>query len=113
MGLLAGTIFDRPPRCPQCDELEEQCRCPPQTPMVTPPGRQTAKLTVEKRKKGKIVTVISGLSATENDLPALLTRLKTICGAGGTISDGELEVQGSHLDRVRNELQSIGYKVRG
>ena len=113
MGLLTGTIFDRPPRCPHCDELEEQCRCPAPQPVVTPPGKQTAKLTVEKRKKGKIVTVIGGLAATDNDLPALLTRLKTICGAGGTISEGELEVQGSHLDRVRKELLTIGYKVKG
>jgi translation initiation factor 1 len=58
------------------------------------------------------MTVIRGLSAADSDLPALLTRLKNACGAGGTITEDVLEVQGAHLDRVRSELQKIGYRVR-
>jgi translation initiation factor 1 len=49
----------------------------------------------------------------ENDVPELLKKLKNACGAGGTIADGNIEVQGAHLDRVRAELQKIGYKVKG
>lgn len=111
MRLLAGTVFDRPPRCERCNELEEDCRCPAPEPVRTPPDRQTARLSLEKRRKGKHVTVIRGLAA-DNDLAALLTQLKTICGAGGTLTDGELEIQGDHIDRITTALKAAGYKVR-
>lgn len=60
-----------------------------------------------------MVSVIRDLDPDGNDLPALLTRLKTICGAGGAIKDEVIEVQGKHLDRIRIELQTIGYRVKG
>ena len=115
MGLLAGTRFDRPPHCERCEKPESECSCPPlePEPFRVAPEKQTARLVVEKRKHGRTMTVIRGLAATENDLASLLTRLKNSCGAGGTITDDALEIQGSHLDRVRTELQEIGYKVRG
>ena len=59
-----------------------------------------------------MVTVISGLAASENDLPALLTDLKTACGAGGTVKDDVLEIQGNHLTRVKAALATIGYRVK-
>ena len=46
-------------------------------------------------------------------LTRLLTKLQTTCGAGGTIDDGTLEIQGSHIDRIRQTLQSMGYRVKG
>jgi translation initiation factor 1 len=67
---------------------------------------------VEKRKKGKIVTVVQGLPAEGNDLPGLLTKLKDSCGAGGTIKDGIIEIQGSQSDRVTNVLQQLGFRVK-
>ena len=115
MGLLAGTPWDRPPVCERCDKLESECSCPPEPApsSLLPPNKQTAKLAVEKRKKGKIVTVVRGLVAEANDLPALLARLKNACGAGGTLDGDSLEVQGDHLERLRGLLGEIGYKVRG
>ncbi len=113
MGLLAGTKFDRPPHCDRCEKLESECKCPPIEPVRTPPEKQTAKIAVEKRKHGRVMTVVRGLSADDNDLTAVLTRLKNACGAGGTIAEDALEVQGTHLDRIRSELQKLGYKVRG
>ena len=112
MRLFEGTQWDRPPRCEQCGELEEDCTCPPPPRVLTPPEKQTARLAVEKRKKGKVVTVVRGLPAEENDLPALLGQLKAACGAGGTVKDDVLEIQGDHLDRVRGLLTGIGYRVR-
>ena len=113
MRLFEGTPFDRPPRCDVCGELEEECTCPPSEPVRVPPEKQTARIAVEKRKGGRQVTVIRGLSAAENDLAALLILLKTDCGAGGTLRDDEIEVQGNQLDRVRRKLQGIGYRVKG
>jgi translation initiation factor 1 len=110
--LFAGTPFDRPPTCDRCGELEEKCACPPEPSPRTAPEKQTARLAAEKRKKGKLVTVIRGLPVEGNDLPALLSQLKTACGAGGTLKDDFLEIQGHHLERVREVLISLGYRVR-
>jgi translation initiation factor 1 len=113
MRLLEGTPWDRPPRCERCGELEEDCTCPPPPRALTPPEKQTARLNVERRKKGKVVTVVRGLPAAENDLPTLLGQLQAACGAGGTVKDDELEIQGDHLERLRGLLTEIGYRVRG
>lgn len=114
MGLLQGTIFDRPPHCPKCDMLEAECECPPESPqsVLVDPGKQTAKLSLERRKKGKVVTVVRGLAASDNDLPKLLTQLKDYCGAGGTIDADELEIQGDQLEKVKRKLGELGYRVR-
>ena len=112
--LFAGTAWDRPPTCERCGALESECQCPPVAAETTfkPPPQQTAKLAVERRAKGKQVTVIRGLKATENDLPALLTQLKSTCGAGGTIDGDALEIQGEHRERIQALLSQIGYRVK-
>lgn len=113
MRLFAGTPFDIPPRCERCSELVENCECPPEPPPRTPPEQQTAILAIEKRKRGKLVTVVKGLPAAGNDLLELLSQLKTTCGAGGTVKDETLEIQGQHVDRIRATLKKIGYQVKG
>jgi len=107
MRLFAGTPYDRPPKCNRCGALESDCTCHPLA------ASQVARLAVEKRKKGKIVTVIRGLSTHAQDLPALLSRLKSQCGAGGPIHDGCLEIQGEHVDRIAAALSELGYRVKG
>ena len=113
MRLFEGTPWDRPPTCERCGKIESECVCPTVAAPrpVVPPEKQTARLTLEKRKKGKLVTVIRGLSAEANDLPALLVRLKNSCGAGGTLDGDSLEIQGDHLNRLRTLLGDIGYKL--
>ena len=113
MRLFEGTKWDKPPRCEQCGELEESCDCPPPAKKLTAPENQTAQLSIKKRKKGKLVTIIRGLSAKGNDLSPLLGKLKKACGAGGTLKDELLEIQGDHLERVRSLLKELGYRVQG
>jgi translation initiation factor 1 len=106
--LFAGTPFDRPPRCERCGALEDDCRCPP--PLISP-EKQTARLRLEKRKKGKVVTVVEGLPTVGNDLPELLSRLKAACGAGGSLKEEMLEIQGDHMTRAGKLLAELGYRV--
>ena len=113
MRLFAGTPFDRPPRCERCGKLEEDCTCPPEPPPRIPPQQQTARLSIEKRKKGKLVTLVQGLPSEGNDLPSLLSQLKAACGAGGALKEGALEIQGNQLGRLRKALREIGYRVKG
>lgn len=78
-----------------------------------PPAQQN--LTVRREKKGrrgKTVTVISGFSLSDADLAALSKTLKTLCGAGGTAKEGEIEVQGDHREKVAEKLRELGYKVK-
>ncbi len=112
--LFAGTPFDRPPVCERCGQPEADCTCPPTVaePTRIPPEQQTATLRTEKRAKGKLVTVIRGLSASGNDLPALLTQLKSRCGSGGTIDGDTIELQGDHLAKLKTLLGELGYKTR-
>ena len=113
MRLFEGTPYYQPPKCDRCGALEADCACPPLPAARIPPAEQAARLAVEKRKKGKAVTVIRGLSAVGNDLPALLSRLKSQCGAGGTIQEDSLEIQGEHIERIRAALSELGYGVKG
>ncbi|MFO0945603.1 MAG: translation initiation factor [Planctomycetota bacterium] len=113
MRLLEGTPWDRPPRCEKCGALETECQCPPELAARISPEKQTARLALEKRQKGKMVTVVRGLAPEGSDLSALLSKLKTACGAGGTLKEDAIEIQGKQLDRVRDTLMSMGYKVKG
>ena len=59
-----------------------------------------------------MVTVIAGLDAKASDLPGLLKELRTKFGTGGTIADGELELQGDHRDKVVALLVERGFKAK-
>ena len=63
-------------------------------------------------RSGKGVSVISGLPLDEAQLAELATRLKKLCGAGGSVREGVIEVQGEHRDRLVAELCKLGYPAR-
>jgi len=109
--LFAGTPFDIPPRCDRCGELEEDCQCGPLPKPTTAPEKQTAKVRVDRRKHKRLMTVVWGLEAESNDLPGLLSQLKSACGSGGSLKGDQIELQGDHLERVKQQLRQIGYRV--
>jgi translation initiation factor 1 len=112
--LFAGTPWDRPPTCERCGRPEPECTCPPpaEVPTRLAPESQTARLRLEKRARGKIVTVVSNLDTTGNDLPDLARQLKSRCGAGGTVQHDLIELQGDHVARAEELLLALGYKTR-
>ena len=63
-------------------------------------------------RAGKGVSVISGLPLDADALSQLATRLKKLCGAGGAVKDGSIEIQGDHRDRLVAELVKLGYEAR-
>ena len=78
-----------------------------------PPRQQTAYVQRDRRRRaGKTVTVVSGLQHTSSTLKELLKTLQTTCGAGGTVKDSEIEIQGDHRERVAEKLREMGYKVK-
>ena len=65
-----------------------------------------------KGRKGKTVTVITGFQAKPETIAALLKQLKAQCGAGGTVRDNEIEIQGDHKQKLVEVLTQLGYKAK-
>lgn len=63
-------------------------------------------------RNGKTVTVIHGLPERGPALDARLSELKRLCGAGGTVKDGVVEIQGDHRERLAERLRNLGYTVK-
>ena len=61
---------------------------------------------------GKAVSVIRGLPLGQAALEELAARLKRLCGAGGAVRDGAIEIQGEHRDRLVAELAKLGYAAK-
>jgi translation initiation factor 1 len=63
-------------------------------------------------RSGKGVTVISGLTLDSAQLDELAARLKKLCGAGGAVKNGRIEIQGEHRDRLVIELCRLGFEAK-
>jgi len=64
------------------------------------------------QRGGKTVTVIRGLPERGSALEEQAGELKRLCGAGGTVREGAVEIQGDHRDRVAERLRALGYQVK-
>jgi translation initiation factor 1 len=76
-------------------------------PAAVGPGRVRVGREIAGRN-GKAVTVITGVPGEAAQLEELATRLKKLCGAGGAVKDGVIEIQGDHRDRLVSELCKLG-----
>jgi translation initiation factor 1 len=65
-----------------------------------------------KKRGGKTVTVIDGVVGSEAELNTLAQQLKKLCGSGGSVKDGNIEIQGDHCEKVMAKLSSLGYRVK-
>ena len=85
---------------------------PEQTDAV-PRGDGVVRVSREtKGRKGKGVSVVTGVPLAAGDLKDLARRLKQRCGSGGTVRDGAIEIQGDHSDVLVAELTALGYTVK-
>jgi translation initiation factor 1 len=81
------------------------------TPVATANARVRVSREVAGRG-GKGVSVISGLPLSGEALDELATRLKKLCGAGGAVKNGTIEIQGDHRDWLVAELLELGYEAK-
>ena len=97
--------------CPGCGRPLDDCGCgridsDRRGDGTVRVGRET------KGRRGKAVTVVTGAPLDGPGLADLAKRLKNLCGAGGTVRNGVIEVQGDHRDRIVAELAGRGWTVR-
>ncbi len=64
-----------------------------------------------KHRAGKIVTLVSNLIASEEEQEKIGKQLKTFCGSGGAVKDGEIIIQGDHRDKVVQWLHKNGFTL--
>lgn len=97
--------------CPACDHPIADCVCR-QTDEVSP-GNGIVRVTREtKGRKGKGVTVITGIPLNQAELKKLGKQLKKKCGTGGTVKNNTIEIQGDQRDMLVEELKKHGWTVK-
>lgn len=97
--------------CPDCSRPVGGCVC--RKARGAPPGDGTVRIRREtKGRGGKTVTVVAGIPLDEPGVKALAGELKRRCGSGGTVSDGNIEIQGDHRELLLSELTRRGYRVK-
>lgn len=108
-GLVYSTESGR--MCPLCRQPVAGCRCTAAPVRSSSDG--VVRVSMEtKGRAGKGVTLVRGLVLEAPALAALGKQLKASCGAGGTVKDGVIEVQGEHRDRIIEVLKSQGFVVK-
>jgi translation initiation factor 1 len=111
---LGDLVFDSEHgrMCPGCDRPLEQCACGkeaervPETDGIVRVSRQT------QGRKGKGVTVVTGVPLVPSELKRLAKAHKQRCGSGGAVKDGAIEIQGDHRDLLVDELTKRGFTVK-
>ena len=99
--------------CPGCGKPIADCVCRTLEAGAIPAGDGIVRVSREtKGRKGKGVTLIAGVPVDENKLRRLAKELKRRCGAGGTVKDRVIEIQGDHRDLLVEALQQQGYAVK-
>ena len=109
-GLVYSTDAGR--MCPSCRRPTTGCTCRARS-SAPPTGDGVARVSREtKGRGGKAVTLVRGLPLQIEALEALGKRLRSACGAGGTLKEGVLEVQGDHAERIVEWLKAEGFAVK-
>jgi len=98
-------------KCPACRQPLKKCQC--RENKKTSRGDGIVRIHREtKGRKGKGVTLITGIPLTDSELKALAKTLKQKCGTGGTVKNSVIEIQGDHRDLLLTLLQDKGWQVK-
>jgi translation initiation factor 1 len=97
--------------CPDCEQPKKNCVCNTSTRETSP--QKTVVISREtKGRRGKGVTLISGISQNDMALKLLARELKAHCACGGTVKNGIIEIQGDRRDTVYGFLSQKGFTCK-
>jgi translation initiation factor 1 len=110
----------QPGRCPTCGKRLDRCSCgatrtvnrEPKPTLNLPRDGVVRILRDRKGRGGKGVTIVAGLALDADALTQLTSELKRMCGTGGTVRGEFVELQGDVRERVRQELEKRGFRVK-
>ncbi|OMH38064.1 translation initiation factor Sui1 [Motiliproteus sp. MSK22-1] len=107
-GVVYSTEFGR--MCPGCSQPVDECIC---SNASAPGGDGKVRVSREtKGRKGKGVTLITGLPLDAAEMKTLAKQLKQRCGTGGAVKDGVIEIQGEQRDILVEELNKRGFQAK-
>jgi translation initiation factor 1 len=105
--------------CKRCGRPAHVGRCAPAASTAAalasgaPQRDGVVRVTLDRKgRRGKSVTLVMGLPGDDEELEAQAQNLRRLCGAGGTVRDGVVEVQGNHVDRLIAHLVAQGHRVK-
>ncbi|MFN7950794.1 MAG: translation initiation factor Sui1 [bacterium] len=104
--------------CVRCGRPEAACSCKDsrmRSPSPSPAQPRDGFVRVgseTKGRKGKGVTLVTGVRLDAAGLADLAKELKVLCGSGGTVKDGVIEIQGDHRDKILAALAARGWKAK-
>lgn len=102
---ISGVVYSTDP------DFQYQSNDEPQAETL-PPAKQALKIWLVKLGGNKLVTTVRGFIGTDADLADLGKQLKAACGAGGSVKDDEILIQGDHRDKVLTWLTGKGYGAK-
>ena len=107
-GVVYSTEHGR--MCPGCSQPVDECICSNE---LAPSGDGNVRVSREtKGRKGKGVTLITGLPLNAAEMKTLAKQLKQRCGTGGAVKDGVVEIQGEQRDLIVEELKKRGFQAK-
>lgn len=94
-------------------DICEVCGLPKEICVCEDIAREQQKISIrlDKRRYGKMMTVVGGINPNDLDINTLVSNLKSICACGGTIKEGKIELQGDHRIKVKETLEKMGFVV--
>lgn len=98
--------------CPECNKPVSECPGK-HAKSTVPRGNGVVRICLDtKGRKGKDVTLVSGILSSDDGLEKIGRQLKQKCGAGGTVKEGVVEIQGDHRNLIAAELAKQGFRTK-
>lgn len=103
---IQGVVYSTNPDFEYLKDVEEE------TDTLSNEKQDLRVMLDKKQRAGKAVTLITGFIGKDTDLQVLGKTLKTKCGVGGTVKEGEIMIQGDFRDKILQLLLQMGYKAK-